>query len=275
MQQRLSLRGYQTLFSLRSREGAGEQAALQQFSSMRVAGLITFAADWSAEAPWVKRLQGDRMPVVHVDPLRVSHGAVVRTDRESAMRQVLSHLRGLGHRRILVLGVDETGVYGRQRIKGLELGCQELGLVWGKDLILMKPNQETLSDMDYGWKAASEVAEMRRRPGAVICLNDVMAFSFMRGLSQAGLKVPRDISVVGYDNEEFSAYTDPALSTVDARVSDLMDRAVDHLLEQNVKKDNPKKENVRKKGLSKRETRLIPQLVLRGSTARARAKNNN
>ena len=259
VQQRLAGMGYQTLFSLVEKKVESNHQALQHFMSLRVAGLITFAADWKAGDPWVQGLQRESIPVVHVDPVCVDYGMVVRTDREHAMEQVLDHLCGLGHRNIVVAGVDPDGSYGRQRLKGLKAAAMKKGLVWDRGIRLMPVGGRKSSDFEFGADLAEEIMALRPAPTAVIALNDQIALGMLSVLRTKKIKVPGKISLVGYDNEEFSAYSEPSLTTVDPRVDDLMDKAVDYLFEKNAAKN-------------KRETRLKPKLIFRKSTARPSSK---
>jgi DNA-binding LacI/PurR family transcriptional regulator len=262
VQRRLSEMGYQTLFSLVEKNVESNRQALQHFISMRVAGLITFAADWEARDPWVQGLAREKVPVVHVDPMRAEYGMVVRTDREHAMKQVLEYLYGLGHRKIAVAGVDPEGLYGRQRLKGLKASALDLGLDWGREITLIPMGRRNPSDFEFGADLALDLIGMKPAPTAVIALNDQIAFGMLSVLREKKLRVPGQFSLVGYDNEEFSAYADPALTTVDPRIDDLMDKAVDYLFEKESAKN-------------KRETRLKPKLILRGSTARPKGKKQD
>ena len=126
-------------------------------------------------------------------------------DNEAAAMAAVSHLRALGHVRIAHIAGPEGNVLTAQRAQG-----------WRKAMA-----GETVIPLVFGdFTIASGLAAMERllaapvRPTAVFCANDEMAIGALKAARTAGLAVPRDVSVVGFDDISFAAFTDPPLTTV-------------------------------------------------------------
>jgi DNA-binding LacI/PurR family transcriptional regulator len=247
----LAERGYQTFFSIVSKDREASQEVLRRLLAMRVAGILTFAADWGQPGFPYGLLRRENTPVVHIDPLQVRYGLAVRTDREAAMCAIIHMLADRGHRRIAVVGVDPAGSYGRQRVAGFKKGCLGAGLRWGKE-VRLEPLTEREDYVQEGAAYGEELAARREKPTAVVALNDRMALGLIRAFQQNGLRVPEDVSVVGYDNADFSASAAPPLTTVAPQTDALIDLAAGRLLDW-------------KPGKRLREARIRPELVNRAS----------
>jgi LacI family transcriptional regulator len=111
--------------------------------------------------------------------------------------------------------------------------------------------------------AAEQVLAAVRRPTAVVCLNDTAALGLLDGLHAAGIRVPADISVVGYDDLPFARRLAPPLTTVSQPKYQLGHTAAELLL------DEPRP------GHAHREVRFQPTLVVRASTARPRRRTKH
>ena len=133
----------------------------------------------------------------------------VLADNAEGARLAIDHLTGLGHRRILHLTGPEGNSLTRARREGVLAGLANAGLAEAATAQLRGD-----FSLRSGHAAAAQLLQMTARPTAVFCDNDEMAIGLINGLSQAGLRVPQDISVVGFDNIEMSAYTLPPLTTI-------------------------------------------------------------
>jgi len=131
------------------------------------------------------------------------------------------HLFQLGHRRIAFL-CAQAPVGPGTRESGYEAFMREAGL----------PRRfvDSPETVRGGRAAASAVLADHDRPTAIIARNDVSAFGVLRGLHEAGVCVPADVSVVGCDNIELSAYSRPSLTTVDLRAGEVARLSVDLII---------------------------------------------
>jgi LacI family transcriptional regulator len=147
----------------------------------------------------------------------------INVDNYGGALSLVRHLVGLGHRRIAMVKGVETNFDARERLRGFRAALAETdGAVEG---------MEAAGDFTEagGWRAARELAALDRRPTAVFCANDSMAVGALSALSAAGLRVPDDVAVAGFDDIPIARYLAPPLSSVRVDVHRLGARAVELL----------------------------------------------
>ncbi|MEV4541951.1 LacI family DNA-binding transcriptional regulator [Micromonospora echinaurantiaca] len=145
---------------------------------------------------------------------RVDHGPAdhVVIDNVAAAREMTAHLIGLGRRRIAAIGSQRTpeGVSARLRLAGYTAALADAGIDYDERLVAPAP----------AWHRADGAAAMRGllasgvRPDAVFCFNDTLALGALRALHEAGLRVPEDVAVAGFDDIEDGRFSIPTLSTI-------------------------------------------------------------
>jgi LacI family transcriptional regulator len=136
----------------------------------------------------------------------------VVTDNARGARRAAEHLGELGHRVLGYLAGPEASWPDGMRWRGLREAGHELVL----DVRRLGPNEPTVI---AGFRAARQVADSRAT--AVVAYNDQMAIGLIKGLRQLGVDVPRDVSVVGFDNILFDEVVEPELTTVAAGLFDM------------------------------------------------------
>lgn len=138
----------------------------------------------------------------------VSH---VSIDNFGAAEDVMRYLLSLGHRAIGFVGSSNRFISTRQRREGYEMSLTQAG-------IGVRMDYESFADDDYsflsGIRAAGELLDRKERPTALFCISDVLALGAVRAAEERGLKVPEDLTVVGFDDVEYAAMFRPMLTTV-------------------------------------------------------------
>jgi DNA-binding LacI/PurR family transcriptional regulator len=131
----------------------------------------------------------------------------IKVNYRRGVEKVIEYLHGLGHRRLGFVGHHAVLGPINERLKSVnEAAARFSG---------MEVRTAAATDtLDGGRIATRNLLESGYRPTAVICVNDVMAVGALRELRERGLRVPRDISVTGFDNLKLSEYCFPALTTV-------------------------------------------------------------
>ncbi|HEV2531809.1 LacI family DNA-binding transcriptional regulator [Phenylobacterium sp.] len=186
--------------------------------------------------------------------LDVAPCSTVGVDDVGASRLMTEHLLSLGHRRIAVLTGPEESPHSRDRMFGYRLQLRAAGIQFDERLVVAGE-----FTMKSGGDAVDEVLNISPRPTALFCFNDEMAIGAIQRLNALGLSVPGDISVAGFDDIEFAAFTSPSLTTV-SQPSDDMGRTAMQLLHRRLSGDDQV------------ETVTLPtQLKVRHSTAPPRA----
>jgi DNA-binding LacI/PurR family transcriptional regulator len=158
--------------------------------------------DAAAGPPTV--LLGERVTDAAVDLVTVDNHAVAAT--------AVEHLAGLGRRRIAAVGTQttETGVTARLRLEGYRQGLARAGLPYDAALVV----QATIWHRAEGTAAARALLDAVCDVDAIVCFNDLLALGVLRGLADAGVRVPEDVAVVGIDDVEDGRYSSPSLTTV-------------------------------------------------------------
>ena len=163
------------------------------------------------------RLDGDRLtavtaglPVVTVDrEVQLSSASVVQSDHRAGARLATEHLMGLGHERIAHL----TGTPGLAVAKARQAGYEDALATGGirSDPALVVEGGFLEED---GYRAATELLDRGAKFTAVFAANDLSAIGALAALEEHGLRVPHDVSVVGFDDIHLSSYIRPRLTTV-------------------------------------------------------------
>lgn len=138
---------------------------------------------------------------------------------------VVRHFASLGHRRIAILGGPEGNHDARERRRGYRAAMHELGLPWSE--ILELPGDFTEA---AGQRAATQLLTFRDRPTAVFAANDDMAIGLLSGLRAAGVEVPGEIAIAGFDDIPTARWVSPALTSVRVEIADLGAQAMERLL---------------------------------------------
>ena len=149
----------------------------------------------------------------------------VLADNVEGGRIAAAHLTSLGHRALLHLTGPARNTLTIDRRRGFLAGLAEAG--FDEDAGPQMPGD---FGMASGFAAAERILRLKTRPTAVFCDNDEMAIGLITGLLRAGVSVPGDVSVMGFDNIEMSAYCLPALTTIRQHRARLGRRAAEVLL---------------------------------------------
>ncbi|NLX03815.1 MAG: substrate-binding domain-containing protein [Phycisphaerae bacterium] len=162
----------------------------------------------------------------------------VRIDSAAGIEALVDHLASLGHRRICYCGLgnrhrrsgpDDSGrpmTQEYEKYKGFARAMTRRGLPFDPETSCC----ECFLGLEEGYQAAQTVLKCSDRPTAIIAINDETAIGAMRAVADAGLRIPRDISVAAFDNIDASRYAIPSLTTVDSRMDELGQLAVASLL---------------------------------------------
>ena len=156
----------------------------------------------------------------------ISH---VSIDNFSAAREVVSRLVSLGHTRIGFIGAKNSFISTNLRYKGYHAALKELS-------IAAKPEYEGFAGGDYsfstGVKVAGDLLDRPARPTALFCVSDVLALGALQAARERGLRVPEDLSVVGFDDVEYASMFQPRLTTIRQPCYQLGELAASLLLRQ-------------------------------------------
>ncbi|WP_052130509.1 LacI family DNA-binding transcriptional regulator [Erwinia typographi] len=248
IQHRASALGYRLVIAMAGAEGA--DGAVQELLAQRVDALLINLPLESADAVRIAASAGET-PSLFLDVPDDAPVPACQFSAETGARQGIEHLLALGHRRIALLNGPVSSVAAAARRRSWLAVLKEHQL---------RPQVELYGD----WSAESGYLALLslsggELPEAIVVANDQMALGALRALHQAGLSLPADISVVGYDDTAESAWYQPPLTTVRQDIRLLGERSVDWL--------------VQKLSADKGPALLLPfttELIVRETTAAAK-----
>jgi DNA-binding LacI/PurR family transcriptional regulator len=174
-------------------------------------------------------------------------------DHRHAAQLALKHLTELGHRRIAFLKGHPESADSKSRWEGVESVAQELGLELDPELVIQI--DATDSTPNLGYPFGKKLVEKKRPFTALFAYNDISAIGAIRAFQEAGLRVPEDVSVVGFDDIPAAAFHYPSLTTIRQPLHKMGEIAVDILLGQ-----------IERIGELQREIAVQPEIVIREST---------
>jgi LacI family transcriptional regulator, galactose operon repressor len=239
-------RGFQTLLCDSSQDPDRERLHLEALQSRRVDGILMIrTAGWRLPRA---RLERPRVPIVFVDR-GVDRMYSVTTDNRRGGELAARHLAELGHRSIAILAGENAVGNVRDRLAGFRAELARHGVAVSSRDVVTGPQA-----VDLGYEVAQFMGR-RPRPTAVFATNDIVAIGAWRQLLGMGLRIPRDVSLVGFDDIEMSSLLLPPLTTIRQEKAALGREATSvllHLL-------------AGEKPLA-RHTLIPPRLVVRGST---------
>ncbi len=214
--------GYQAMtimVDLLSEDSLAEAAL--QLEEHQVDGLLLFSSSMHLDAYMAKRDENSP-PMIAIGPPSDFRGSMVRADEERAARILVQHLRELGHERIAFLG-PTSSICSGSRQAGYLAAMAEAGLT--PQMI------ECDAHISGPAHVLPDLLQSDDRPTALMCFNDFMALGALAAVQRAGLQVPQDCSVAGFDNLTIGAHAVPALTSVDLKVGEVASTAVQKLLE--------------------------------------------
>ena len=184
-----------------------EMSYINMLKPRLIDGFIFTAID--PYAPHIIQLKNDNFPIVLL--LRACEKKIdsVIIDNQKAAYDATKYLINHGHKKIiLALGNTKIDLY-RERYNGYRLALEEYDIPFDEALVIEE--QYRINTLYYRIK---NLLENGIRPNAVFATTDTQAIIIMRALFDAGLSVPEDVSVIGFDNIEISSFVEPPLSTV-------------------------------------------------------------
>jgi LacI family transcriptional regulator len=195
------------------------------------------------------------IPVVAVAGHRKIPGVTnIVLDHKRAAELSLRHLHQLGHRRIAFMRGQPFSADSDERWRSIVAVAKELGLEVREELTIKL--ERDLTSPELGYPVVQELLQKGRRFTAVVSFNDIAAIGAIRALRDANLRVPEDVSVIGFDDIQVAAYHNPRLTTIRQPLHDMGETAARILLQRMQGfKDYPE------------EFAVPPELIIRETTA--------
>jgi DNA-binding LacI/PurR family transcriptional regulator len=202
--------GFSLFIAASQRDPNRERKIVQAMMEHRVDGVIICSTSFGTVQG--RQLLEHGFPTVVVNNQSAENFRYsIYHDDVDGCRQVTRHLINLGHRHIAYLGNALSGRTTLDRLSGFRQEMESARLPIPSEYL----HQVEGGNPEHGVAGAEHFLSLPIRPSAIVCFNDLLATGMLKGMRAAGLDVPTDISVTGFDNITFSAYTDPPLTTFD------------------------------------------------------------
>lgn len=185
--------------------GSQPTSFLQHCLYRGVDGVVIASADF--KDPMVLELVNSSLPVVTLDHVFNDHIAVV-SDNIRGMEELVRYAAGKGHRRIAIIHGEKTSVT-LNRLAGFHRTCEELGIPVREEWV----RESAYHDPRGCYRVTKEILEGKERPSCIIFPDDYSFVGGYNAIMEAGLRVPEDISAMGYDGIPLSRIMHPVLTT--------------------------------------------------------------
>jgi LacI family transcriptional regulator len=255
----LARQGYRLVLGSTGYSSDLEAQFLSSSQQNTVDGVIAIITD-ETQPSIHELIQKSRVPIVVLDrDLPFPVDAVYSEDR-SSIRDVVRYLARLGHQRIALMTCPLKARPGRLRVQAFNEALQEMGL--RQDPTLIRLRHQISSN---GHQAAMELLKMPNPPTALIVAADQLTFGALRAIREAGLRIPRDISVVGSDEGFVSSIVDPPLTVIWRDMQRVGTQAVEMLLARLADESQPARSATVRSEVILRESCDQPPVVGRGA----------
>jgi len=235
---------------------------LNVLMARRVEGLIILANSLSFETELLSGLESRKIPSVILGRKPETDAlSWVATDNEVGTRLALEHLYRLGHRRIAFIRGPQLIVDSQHQWDGICSFATTAGLELDSKLVVTL--SVPFSSYEGGYECTKELLALKLPFTALVAFDDMTAFGAIRALISAGLRVPQDCSVIGFDDIPAAAFYNPALTSVREHMESLASMGAEILVEA----IRAQRKNTR---VSPVHRKVKPELIVRESTAAPR-----
>ncbi|HEV7298324.1 MAG TPA: LacI family DNA-binding transcriptional regulator [Tepidisphaeraceae bacterium] len=193
-------------------------------------------------------------PLILADSACDSWPSVVTVDNIAGITMAFEHVYKLGHRKIGFVGAELDNFAAAERFTAFKMRLADVGLPLRPDWVYGGGPQ-----IQPAVRGMTKILSLADRPTALVCVNDWNAIATIRAAESLGLSVPRDVSVVGFDDVEIGSLFNPPLTTVRVPVTEIGRQAVRQLMIQIQAGIST--------GTLGSKIRLVPELIVRSSTA--------
>ncbi|WP_158941952.1 LacI family DNA-binding transcriptional regulator [Granulicella sp. S190] len=200
--------GYEILVSSTNHDPKRMSHCIRRMLERKVDGVAIMT--FGIEEPLLEQLSQRKVPLVFIDvgPDRAGV-SVLKVDYHHGIRQGVQHLAALGHRNIAFITGPKHLHSSQSRLKAFSLSLEECGITQNAAWVL-----EGNHTLEGGMAAMEKLLALSNTPTAVMCSNDMTAIGVLHKAYRAGVRVPDDLSVIGFDDIHIAEVTIPPLTTV-------------------------------------------------------------
>ncbi|HXJ87275.1 MAG TPA: LacI family DNA-binding transcriptional regulator [Candidatus Binatia bacterium] len=242
-------------------EGSRFERYLEMLLDRRIEALIVIANWVFLDINLLADLEKSSIPTAMIGcELKTDSISSVIVDNELGGHIALEHLHSLGHRKIAIIRGPRGLIDSSPRWRGIRTFAKECDLELDSRLIVDMPeSRDPISSFESGYKLTEDLLRQKRSFTAMLAFDDMSAFGAIRALTRAGIRVPEQCSVIGFDDVATSAIYTPSLTTVRQPMETMGASAVGVVLD-------GINAVLEKRELSPSHRKVTPELVVREST---------
>jgi DNA-binding LacI/PurR family transcriptional regulator len=200
--------GYEILIGSTNYDAKRMNLVIRRMLERKVEGVAVMT--FGIEEPLLQQLAERNIPLTLIDfDLPNPLVSTLRVDYGAGIRQAVHHLAALGHRQITFVSGPHTLHSAKARLDTFRIAAKEARIL-PKDARVVEANHT----LEGGMLAFESMQARGELPTAIMCSNDMTAIGVMRSAYSTGLRIPRDLSIVGFDDIRFAQFTTPPLTTV-------------------------------------------------------------
>lgn len=209
--------GYNVLLSISYRNPSYERQLFESLVQKRVRAIIFFPSTPNYE--WLQEEKAEDVSLIVIGGKADKKTDQVYSDHYAGGRLAADFLLELGHRRFAVVSINLSSAAQRRQVRGFQDRLKEEGVETPPSNLYVSDYQRVKDRADQfgrGIFLAEKLLRQKTPPTAIFCLNDTLALGVIQALHSHGIRIPEDMSVLGYGNEETSGMVVPSLSTLDS-----------------------------------------------------------
>lgn len=216
--------GYETLIGSTNHDLTRMELCVKRMLERKVEGVAVMT--FGIEEPLLERLSSQGIPMVFIDLApHERNTSTIRVNYSKGIHEAVQHLAVLGHRKIAFIAGPPALHSAAARLQAFREATERIGLHVPKTYIIHGDHT-----VDGGTKCMQQFLSLADPPTATLCSNDVTAIGSMHAIARSGLRVPEDISLIGFDDIRFAEFTVPPLTTVRMSGHDIASCAVNALI---------------------------------------------
>lgn len=252
IQEKAHLLKYSVIYYNTNDQLLRETESIDMLIKRRVDGVILVPVLKNGEERLMQKLRENDIPFVYLDRyLNEPASDYIIIDNFSGVRQIMEYLISLGHKRIGCISAQPYTWTSKQRMRVYKKIVRENNLATENSLVQIS----NLPDDKGGYDAMNKLFSMKNRPTAIFATNDIIAIGAYKAAKDKGIRIPQDLSLVGFDDIEASSHLEVPLTTITQPINEMGKIAMKILAGKSGKKDAQKLQKIV----------LEPKLVVRES----------
>jgi LacI family transcriptional regulator len=244
--------GYNVILAQSNESQSREITDIKALFNSRVDGMLMSVSRETSNFDHIESILAKGVPIVFFDRVyKTEQASKIIVDDFTGAKEATLHLIDQGCKRIAHLEGPPNLDISKQRLEGYMEALKEHNIPFNKELVAICPS----GTIEEGRAATEKLLALKNRPDAIFATNDPAAMGAMQAIKEKGLKIPKDVALVGFSNWIFSSLLDPPLSSVDQPGFEMGQEAAKLLIRQIEKRDKDDSDFVPETKILK--TRLI------------------